>query len=135
MDTNPALNSGDPITEVVCGIVQYQGRILATRLAPHRRNAGRYEFPGGKVEAREELEEALHRELKEELGIEVAVGRHFHTVEAGRLVLHAFFCTCVTDKVVLVDHDEARWLELSELSTLDWVEMDKGLVEKLVTIS
>lgn len=123
----------DPITEVVCGIVQHQGRILAARLAQHRRHAGRYEFPGGKVEAREELEEALHRELKEELGLEVAVGAHFHTAEAGHLVLHAFFCTCVTTDLVLTDHDEALWLRPDELGSLDWVELDRGIVERLVT--
>lgn len=122
----------EPITEVVCGIVTCQGRVLATRLARHRKNAGLYEFPGGKVEGREELEEALTRELKEELGIEVTVHHHFHTVELPSLNLHAFFCSASTDKVTLSDHDDAQWLEPGKLSNLPFVDADQVLVEKLI---
>lgn len=121
----------EPITEVVCGIVTYQGRILATRLAPHRKNAGQYEFPGGKVEDREEMEEALARELKEELGISVQVHHHFHTIEGNGFQLHAFFCTAVTDQLTLTDHDEALWLEPHQLKDLPFVQADRELVDKL----
>ena len=125
----------EAITEVVCGIISYQGKILATRLAPHRKHAGQYEFPGGKVEDREELEEALARELKEELGISVQVHHHFHTVEVengdNSLQLHAFFCTAVSNHLALTDHDEGLWMDVQDLPKLDWVKADRELVEML----
>ena len=97
--------------------------------------AGYWEFPGGKVEADETPEEALARELREELKIDVTVGEFIVTAthEAGTAVieLSTYLCTIIEGVPVLTEHEEFRWLPVSQLSDVEWAPADIPTVELL----
>ena len=112
------------------------GCVLASRRTEPPRLAGLWEFPGGKVEPGEGEEEALARECREELAVEVAVGVRLgsdvHLSGArGEWVLKVWTARITSGEVRLVDHSDARWLSASELDTVPWIEADAPLVETL----
>ena len=96
---------------------------------------GFWEFPGGKMEAGETREEALARELKEELAVDVDVGDFICTVEYDypkfHLTMHCFYCTIKAGTPTLLEHEAARWLTYEELSALQWCPADVKVVEAL----
>ena len=95
----------------------------------------KWEFPGGKVEAGESHEQALIRELKEELKIEVGSLDYFltvdHTYPDFRLIMHAYTCKIVQGSPVLTEHLDSKWLKVADLNDLDWAAADVPIVEKL----
>ena len=97
--------------------------------------AGKWEFPGGKVEPGEDDRTALARELMEELAIAVSVGEcmgeNVHTEERGPFCLVAYRVQILSGEPVLTDHDAIRWLRAEALSTLDWAPADLPFVEAL----
>ncbi len=97
--------------------------------------AGKWEFPGGKVEPGESFGEALVREIAEELGIEIAVGHHLGRGEARTLhyaiVLDVYSATLTTGTPRPTEHAELRWLGADELSNLDWAEADIPVLPKV----
>ncbi|MBC7375157.1 MAG: (deoxy)nucleoside triphosphate pyrophosphohydrolase [Frankiales bacterium] len=109
------------------------GRVLAARRTGPPRLAGLWEFPGGKVEAGESDEQALRRELREELQIEAVVGARLGgDVLIGETgVLRVYLCTLTVGEPVLVDHDEHRWLAVEQLLDVAWIPVDLPLVELL----
>lgn len=124
--------------EVVCGIIENaEGKILACRRGLERHLGGLWEFPGGKIDAGETAEAALARELHEELGITVRVGKSLvATVEwtdgAVSIRLRGFFCEIIEGVPHAHEHEEIRWCEPTELPDLDWAEADLPLVEELL---
>jgi 8-oxo-dGTP diphosphatase len=123
---------------VVAAVLAHDGRILACRRAPGRAAAGKWEFPGGKVDANESPEDALGREIQEELGITVRVGPLLHrastTVGATVIDLSCYRTTPTGDLPrESTDHDELRWLDPAELRTLDWAAPDIPAVEFLIS--
>ena len=122
---------------VVAAVLTDNGRILACRRAPGRAAAGKWEFPGGKVDGDESAEAALAREIREELGVGVEVGPLLHraSTAVGNLVIDlSCFDTRPTGELPVSssDHDELRWLPPEELRALDWAEPDIPAVEFLV---
>ena len=124
--------------EVVAAIIIKDRKILATQRNKSKFNyiSYKYEFPGGKIEDGEELEEAIIREIKEELGVKIEVKKFFMTVNYKYpdfpLTMHSFICEIVEGKVELKEHIASKWLEKSELKNLDWANADLPIVEKLV---
>jgi 8-oxo-dGTP diphosphatase len=95
-----------------------------------------WEFPGGKVEPGETPQQALARELKEELAIDVCVGDFLCTVEHDypnfHLTMHCYFCSIVGGKAPeLLEHEASKWLSRAELHSVDWLPADVEVVKAL----
>ena len=108
-------------------------RVLASRRTDPPSLAGYWEFPGGKVEPGETDQQALVRELREELGIEATVGdRLGGDLRIGATaVLRVYLCRIVSGELTLVDHDEHRWLTADQLDDVPWIEVDLPLIPEL----
>lgn len=120
---------------VVAAIIHdTQRRIFATQ-----RGYGEWkdwwEFPGGKIEPGETPEEALKREIREELAAEIEVRQLFTTVEYDypkfHLTMHCYLCTLLSTTPQLLEHQDARWLAIEELNSVKWLPADKDVIEKL----
>ena len=120
--------------EVVAAVIfDEKGRIFATQ-----RGYGEWkdwwEFPGGKIEAGETPQEALRREIREELDADIHVGKLLRTIEydypAFHLTMHCFRCT-LQGAVTLKEHEAARWLAPQELTSVKWLPADDDIIEEL----
>ena len=121
--------------EVTAAIIRQNGKILICQ-RPADKNCGLlWEFPGGKIEAGESPEDALVREIREELDAEIAVGDLVETVEWDypdfHLTMHCFLCSLLSESVHLNEHEAAAWLTPETLDSVRWLPADEGLVEKL----
>lgn len=120
--------------EVVAAIIREGDRIFATQRGYGEFKDG-WEFPGGKVEPGEAPQDALIREIREELDTEIEVGKLVNTVEYDypkfHLTMHCYFCTIKSGKLVLKEHEAAKWLTKENLDSVDWLPADEGLIEKL----
>ncbi len=120
--------------EVVAAIITDHNKIFATQRGYGEFKDG-WEFPGGKMEAGEMPQQALKREIREELDTEINVGELIETVEydypAFHLTMHCFLCTVKSGNLVLKEHEAARWLAREELNSVDWLPADLGLIERL----
>lgn len=107
--------------------------VLASRRTEPPRLAGLWEFPGGKVEAGESDEQALVRELREELQVDVVVGARLggDLLIGDTAVLRVYRARIVAGEPALVDHDAHRWLTAAELTDVPWIPVDLPLVEQL----
>jgi 8-oxo-dGTP diphosphatase len=124
------------VIEVVAAVIEHTGRILACRRRPGKSAAGKWEFPGGKIEPGETPPQALVREIEEELGIAIDVTRHLNTAET-RVGEQTIRLICLRASLVgaapthSTDHDQLLWLLPAELSQLDWAEPDLPAVALL----
>ena len=122
--------------EVVAAIILRERRIFATQ-----RGYGEWkdwwEFPGGKIEPGESTEDALKREIREELATEIEVDELLTTVEYDypkfHLTMHCYLCTIISGDLTLLEHEDARWLALDELDCVKWLPADKDVIEELST--
>lgn len=116
---------------VVAAIIRDGDRIFATQRGYGPMKDG-WEFPGGKIEPGEHPQEALVREIREELDATVEVGALLKTVEydypAFHLTLHYFWCTLAGESLHLNEHEAARWLSAAELDSVRWLPADEELM-------
>ena len=121
--------------EVVAAIIKKDNKIFCAQRADKGELAKKWEFPGGKIEKNETPEEALKRELVEELKLEVDVKGHFLTVdheyENFTISLHSYLCEAKSEQITLLEHLDSKWLKLADLYNLDWAAADIPIVDKL----
>lgn len=119
---------------VVAAVIRKGNRIFATQRGYGEFKDG-WEFPGGKIEPGETPQEALVREIREELETEIRVGDLIDTIEydypAFHLSMDCFWCEIVEGSLELKEHEAAKWLDRESLYTVDWLPADVGLVEKI----
>jgi 8-oxo-dGTP diphosphatase len=125
------------IIEVVAAIIYNEGKILCVQRGENKYDyiSKKYEFPGGKIEIGEGKEEALIREIFEELKIEINLLNEFltinHTYPDFDLVMHSFTCTIKNQTLTLTEHIDYKWLYKEELLGLDWAAADIPIIKKL----
>lgn len=123
--------------EVAAAIIIEKGKLFATQRGYGEFKDG-WEFPGGKIEHGETPQQALKREIREELETEIEVGELFDTVEYDypdfHLTMHCFLCTVRSGDLVLREHEAAMWLSGDTLNSVDWLPADIELTEKLKDI-
>ena len=121
--------------EVVAAIIRDgKGRVFATQ-----RGYGDWkdwwEFPGGKTEPGETPEEALKREIREELSAEISADKFLCTVDydypAFHLTMHCFLCSLLSEAMHLNEHEAARWLREEELNSIKWLPADRQILETI----
>ena len=126
--------------QVVAAVLFWEGKVLAVQRAEHERDyvSWKWEFPGGKVEVGESREEALVREIREELSVDIEVSEFLMTVEHTypdfHLTMHVFKCALDQGEISLNEHVALKWLSINELDQLDWAEADLPVVRTLKEI-
>ena len=120
---------------VTAAIIKKDNKILIARRAPNKHLAGFWEFPGGKIEEGETPEFCLKRELIEELGITVNVGKFYmenqHDYGAKIILLQAYLCELISGDIVLRDHDKFEWIVKSDLTNFKFAPADIPFVNAL----
>ena len=123
--------------QVVAAIIQKDNKILATQRG-YGEFEGGWEFPGGKVEPGERPEDALKREIREELAIEIEVGELLDTIEYNyssfHLSMKCFICKMKEGDLVLKEHKAAQWLSGNMLTDVEWLPADQLLIGKLLIL-
>lgn len=120
--------------EVVAAIIQHEGKILATQRGYGDFKDG-WEFPGGKMEPGETMQQAIIREIQEELGVTISPTKLVTTVEYDyptfHLTMHCLLSTVVEGEIKLIEHEDAKWLTKETLDSVEWLPADIEVVEKL----
>lgn len=123
-----------PTIQVVAAIIIRNGEVFATQRG-YGEWKGWWEFPGGKIEPGECPQEALKREIKEELDAEIAVGDLLDTVEwdypTFHLTMHCYVCTLESESLNLNEHSDSAWLTKETLESVKWLPADLVLLENI----
>jgi 8-oxo-dGTP diphosphatase len=124
--------------EVVAGVIFWKDDILCVQRPKNKLHyiSEKFEFPGGKIEEGETREEALNRELLEELNLSIKIKSFLITVvhlyPDFELTMHSYICEVDSKDLTLNEHIDKKWLKVNELNQLDWAGADIPIVEKLV---
>lgn len=117
--------------EVVAAVIVKDGKVFATRRG-YGEWKGWWEFPGGKIESGECPQEALLREIREELDAEIKVAELLETVEWDypdfHLRMHCFLCSLLSESMHLNEHEAAAWLTRETIRSVKWLPADEGLI-------
>lgn len=122
---------------VVAALIVHEGRIFATQRG-YGDWKGWWEFPGGKVESGEAPEDALVREIREELATEIRVDRYVTTIEwdypAFHLSMRCYLCSIVSGSLTLLEHEAAAWLDHEHLRSVQWLPADETIISDIETL-
>ena len=123
---------------VSAAAIHRDGKIFATQRG-YGEYKGKWEFPGGKVEPGETHQQALIREIKEELDVKIKVGELIDTIEydypAFHLSMDCFWCPIVDGEIILKEAADAKWLSKDELYCVDWLPADIALIDIIAEIA
>jgi len=126
--------SNRKIVKVVAAVIREGDKIFATQRG-YGEHKGGWEFPGGKIEENETPQEALVREIKEELEVEIRVGNLIDTIEYDYPTFHlsmdCFWAEIASGDVVLKEHEAAKWLTKETLDSVKWLPADITLIETI----
>lgn len=125
--------------QVVAAVIKHTNEQGEVSVFATQRGYGEYkddwEFPGGKIEEGETPQEALKREIKEELDTEIEVGELIDTIEydypAFHLSMQCFWCEVIAGDLILKEHEAARWLTANTLDSVEWLPADITLIDKI----
>lgn len=123
--------------EVVAAVIKHEGKIFATQRGYGEFKDG-WEFPGGKMESGEAPQEALKREIKEELDTDIRVGKLIKTVDTDyptfHITMHVFWAEVVSGELKLLEHEAAKWLPIDEnlKAAVEWLPADLDVVKIIV---
>ena len=124
------------VIEVVAAIIYKDGAYFTTQRG-YGEFEGMWEFPGGKIEPGESSEDALKREIQEELGVDIVIEDLICTTEydypSFHLTMHCYLCSVASDEIELREHKSALWLTAEILDSVEWLPADKEVVDKLIT--
>lgn len=127
------------IYNVVAAVILKNNKLLCTqrKVSKYDYISLKWEFPGGKIEEGESEEQALTREIKEELNLEIEISTKLITVEYTypdfALTMHTFLCKAITNDLILHEHIDFTWLAIEDLNTLDWAAADLPIVNKIIS--
>ncbi|MBR3305391.1 MAG: (deoxy)nucleoside triphosphate pyrophosphohydrolase [Christensenellaceae bacterium] len=120
--------------EVVAAVITADNRIFSTQRGYGEYKDG-WEFPGGKMEEGESPEQALIREIREELETDISVEQFIRTIEYDypkfHLKMHCFLCSIVSGDLVLIEHEAARWLTKDTIDDVDWLPADTLILDDI----
>lgn len=123
------------VAAVIKAVNEYGEPIIFATQRGYGEFKGGWEFPGGKIEVGETPQEALKREIMEELDTEISVGELIDTIEYDypefHLSMDCFWCEIVKGDLVLKEHEDARWLTKEQLDDVEWLPADITLIEKI----
>ena len=122
------------VAAVICDSFEHPTKIFATARG-YGEFKGKWEFPGGKIEAGERPKQALIREIQEELVVKIEIGKLIDTIEYDYPTFHlsmdCFLCVVVEGDIILKEAEAARWLNKDELYSVDWLPADISLIETI----
>lgn len=120
--------------KVVAAVIKKDGRVFIAERG-YGEFKDMWEFPGGKVEEGEDSRDALKREIKEELDTVISVGEYIDTIEydypAFHLSMECYWCEIVEGRLVLLEHENAKWLDKDSLYSVEWLPADLTIIEKI----
>jgi 8-oxo-dGTP diphosphatase len=122
--------------EVACALIEHAGKVLVAQRGLHKAEGGLWEFPGGKLERGESAEACIVREIREELGLQIApyarLTPAIHAYPGKTICLIPLRCHWLGGKLQLHEHADCRWLLPAELFSLQWCPADVAIVEEYV---